>query len=87
MTQDVVKVTASKLKSGKTDPVCSFSSHCIQVESEKLHDLLSVIIKCYLIHGHVTRFLPLARLVSIIKDKLGSIDRSKNGDRSKNSDI
>ena len=41
-------------------------------------ELLSTIFKCYLIHGHVTRYLLLATLVPIIKDKLGSISSSKN---------
>ena len=74
----VVKEAASKLRAGKTDPVFTFSSDCIKVESEKLAYLLSIIIQCYLVHGHVTRFLLLATLVPIIKDKLGSINSSKN---------
>ena len=78
VTPDIVKEAASKLKPGKTDPVFSFSSDCIKVESERLNELLSIIIQCYLIHGHVTRFLLLATLVPIIKDKLGSINSSKN---------
>ena len=78
VTPKVVKEAASKLKPGKTDPVFSFSSDCIKVDSEKLTDLLSIIIQCYLVHGHVTRFLLLATLVPIIKDKLGSINSSKN---------
>ena len=78
VTPKVVKEAASKLKPGKTDPVLKFSSDCIKVESDKLNELLSVIIQCYLIHGHVTRFLLLATLVPIIKDKLGSMNSSKN---------
>ena len=68
VTPKVVKEAASKLKSGKTDPVFVFSSDCIKVESDKLSELLSIIIQCYLIHGHVTRFLLPATLVPIIKD-------------------
>ena len=34
--------------------------------------------KSFLVHGHVTYFLLLATLVPIIKDKLASIDSSKN---------
>ena len=41
-------------------------------------ELLAIIIQCFLIHGHVTIFLLLATLVPIIKDKLGSINSSKN---------
>ena len=43
-----------------------------------LVELLTIIIRCYLIHGHVTRYLLLATLVPIIKDKLGSLNSSKN---------
>ena len=78
VTPKIVKEAVSKLNPNKTDPVFSFSSDCIRVESDKLAELLAVIIKCYLIHGHVTRFLLLATLVPIIKDKLGSINSSKN---------
>ena len=78
VTPDLVKEAASKLKAGKTDPVFNFSSDCIKVESDRLADLLAIIIQCYLIHGHVTRFLLLATLVPIIKDKLGSISSSRN---------
>ena len=78
VTPRIVKEALTKLNPNKTDPVFSFSSDCIKVESEKLNDLLSIIIRCYLIHGHVTRFLLLATLVPIIKDKLGSPNTSKN---------
>ena len=78
VTPNIVKEAATKLKPGKTDPVYSFSSDCIRVESDKLAELLSIIIQCFLVHGHVTRFLLLATLVPIIKDKLGSINSSKN---------
>ena len=78
VTPSVVREAAGKLKSGKSDPVHTFSSDCIKVDSDRLVELLSIIIKCYLIHGHVTRYLLLATLVPIIKDKLGSINCSKN---------
>ena len=78
VTPDIIKTATKKLKPGKSDPVYSFSSDCIKVESNLLAELLSIIIKCYLVHGHVTRFLLLATLVPIIKDKLGSINSSKN---------
>ena len=78
VTPDVVKEAAGKLKPGKSDPVYNFSSDCIKVDSDRLAQLLSIIIQSYLVHGHVTRFLLLATLVPIIKDKLGSINSSKN---------
>ena len=78
VTPSIVKEATGRIKSGKTDPVFSFSSDCIKVDSERLAFLLSIIIQCFLVHGHVTRFLLLATLVPIIKDKLGSINSSKN---------
>ena len=77
VTPAVVKSAAKKLKAGKSDPVYSFSSDCIKVDSDKLAELLSIIIRCDLVHGHVTRFLLLATLVPIIKDKLGCINSSQ----------
>ena len=73
VTPEVVKQAAAKLKPGKSDPVYSFSSDCLKVNSDRLSELLSIIFQSYLVHGHVTRFLLLATLVSIIKDKLASI--------------
>ena len=43
-----------------------------------MFESLSLAIRSYLIHGHVTAFLLLATLVPIIKDKLGSIHSSQN---------
>ena len=51
----LIKETSSKLKLMKSDPVYSFSSDCIKVESDSLVYLHSVIIKSYLILGHITR--------------------------------
>ena len=78
VTPEIVKSAADKLKPGKGDPVYTFSSDCIKVNSQQLLNLLTIIIKCFLVHGHVTRFLLLATLVPIIKDELGSINTSKN---------
>ena len=78
VTPKVVREAIMKLKSGKSDPVFSFSSDCIKVESDRLADLLSIIIQSFLVHAHVTKFLLLATLVPIIKDKLGPINSSKN---------
>ena len=43
-----------------------------------LFEKLAIVIRSYLIHGHVTLFLLVATLIPIIKDKLGSISSSKN---------
>ena len=78
VTAKVVKEATGCLKDNKTDPIYSFSSDCLKSGPEVLFDHLSLAIKSYLIHGHMTVFLLLATLVPIIKDKLGSVNSSKN---------
>ena len=78
VTPDLVKEAASHIKDDKTDPILSVSSDCIKNGPDLLFEKLSIVIKSFLIHGHVTVFLLLATLVPIIKDKLGSIDKSTN---------
>ena len=78
VTPEVVKEAASHLKDSKSDPTFSFSSDFIKNGSEQLFKKLSLAFQSFLVHGHVTYFLLLATLVPIIKDKLGSINTSKN---------
>ena len=78
MTPAIVKEAANNLKDSKTDPTYNFSSDCIKNGPENLFSLLSSAIKTFLIHGKVTLLLLLATLVPLIKDKLGSINESKN---------
>ena len=78
VTAEIVKEAAGCLKDNKTDPICSFSSDCLKKGPDSLFKYLSLAIKSYLIHGHVTVFLLLATLVPIVKDKLGNINASKN---------
>ena len=76
---DVNKVTPDVVREAyKSDPLLSFSTDCIKNGSDKLFYLLSLLIKSFLMHHHVTLFLLLATLVPIIKDKLGRNDSSKN---------
>ena len=69
VTPEVVKEAAHKLKSGKSDPVFSFSSDCFKNASDQMFEKLAMMIQSFLIHGHVTLILLLATLVPIIKDK------------------
>ena len=78
VTPEVVMKAAKNLSNNKTDPVYSYSSDCIKNGPDKLYELLSIAIQSFLVHGHVTIFLLLATLIPIIKDKLGSINSSKN---------
>ena len=83
--EDVEKVTpaevrkaAYRLKPGKSDPSFSFSSDCLKVKSNLLSEYLAKLIQSFLIHGYVPQFMLLATLVPIVKDKLASVNVSKN---------
>ena len=75
VTVDEVKKATAELKPGKGDPVYTFSSDCIKVDSYILLEFTAVMIKS---HNHIPHFMLLSTLVPIIKDKLGSIKVSKN---------
>ena len=78
LTPDVMKLAASKLSDGKGDPVYSFSSDCFKNGSDILFSYLTIAFKSFLIHGHFTLFLLLATLIPLVKDRLASINSSKN---------
>ena len=78
VTPDIVKQAAGNLKDNKSDPTYSYSSDCFKHAPDKLFQLLSISIQSYLIHGHMTTFLLLATLIPLIKDKMASINQSKN---------
>jgi hypothetical protein len=78
VTPDIIKQAAHKLKSGKSDPMFSFSSDCFKNATKTLYENLSIMIQSCLVHGHITNILLLATLVPIIKDKLSSANVSKN---------
>ena len=71
MTPDLVREVASHIKDDKTDP--TFTSPQTVLRMAEMFGSLSIAIKSFLIHGHVTVFLLLATLVPIIKDKLPSM--------------
>ena len=78
VTPDIVKEAVSHLKKGKSDPLFSFTSDCLKNGPENLYRNLSVIIKSFLYHGHVSHILLLSTLVPLIKDKNGDLCSSKN---------
>ena len=78
VTPSVVKEASRRLENGKSDPVHMFSSDCLKNAPDSFFDKLSIIIRSFLIHGHVTMYLLLATLVPIVKNKLASINTSKN---------
>ena len=78
VTKSIVKEAATRLSDAKNDPVFSFSSDCLKNGSDILFEMLSLAFQSFLIHGHFTLYLLLATFIPIIKDKLGSINESKN---------
>ena len=76
--KEEVKKAAAALKPGKGDPVYSFSSDCLKVESETLSEYTAILIRSFLLHNYIPQIMLLSTLVPIIKDKLGSINVSKN---------
>jgi hypothetical protein len=73
-----VKKAAAALKPGKGDPVFSFSSDCLKLNSDILSEYITLMIRSFLIHGYIPQFMLFSTLVPIIKDKLDSIHVSKN---------
>ena len=74
MTSEEVKKAAAALKPGKGDPVYSFSSDCLKVNSDILSEYTGVMIESFLMHNHIPQIMLLSTLDPIIKDKLGSIN-------------
>ena len=67
-----------KIKPNKSDPTWEFSSDCIKNGPDVLLKHFEIMIKAFLIHGHVSEVLLLATVVPIVKDKLGDVCSSKN---------
>ena len=78
VTDEIVHDAATKLKVNKIDPIFEFTSNTLKNAPNLLFVHLSVIIKSYLIHAHVSTVLLLSTLVPIIKDKMGDICSSQN---------
>ena len=78
ITPELLKTAAKKLKPGKSAPIYSFSSDCFRNGSESLFDHLATVLRSCTIHSHVPLELMLSTLVPLVKDKLASINSSKN---------
>ena len=83
--EDVLKVipekfkkVVAKLKPGKADTTFSFSSDCLKVKSGVLAEQIAAMIRSFLIRNHIPQFFLLSTLIPIIKDKLVSMNISKN---------
>ena len=73
-----IKEALKRIKPNKTDPICNFSSDFLKNGPDILIYHLEVMIKSFLVHGHVSEILLLATLVPIVKDKLGDLCSSQN---------
>ena len=73
-----IKEGIEKIKANKSDPLHSFSSDFLKNAPDILYDYLALVIKAFVIHGHVTETLLIATLVPLVKDKLADICSSKN---------
>ena len=78
MTKDLIREAIKKVKPDKSDPVFDYSSDCLKNAPEILLEHIVTIIRCFLIHSHISTVLLLSTLVPIIKDKLGNLCISKN---------
>ena len=78
VTPEVVRQASKHLNDSKSDPQLNFSSDCIKNGTPVLFEKLSTALQCFLIHGHDIHLLLLTTLVPIVKDKLGSLNSSKN---------
>ena len=78
ITPQLMRKAANKLKSSKADPMYTFSSDCFRNGCDLLYEHLALIMKSCVIHSHVCLVLLLSTLVPLVKDKLSSINTSKN---------
>ena len=78
ITPKVVEEAIRKIKSGKNDPINTFSSDCVKNAPSILHEHLANIFRSYLVHGHISKVLMLSTLVPLLKDKLGDQCASSN---------
>lgn len=76
--KNLIKEALKKIKPGKSDPIWDFSSDFYKNAPDILFENLALIIKSFLIHGHVSEYILLSTLVPLVKDKLGDLSASKN---------
>ena len=74
----LIKEALKKIKVNKSDPLFNISSDLLKNAPEILHVHLANIMKSFFSHGHVSKFLLMATLVPIVKDKLAELNSSSN---------
>ena len=78
VTTDVISDAIKGIRSNKNDPVFTFNSDCIKQAPNSLYQHIANMIKCFLIHGHVSNILLVATILPLLKDKMGDIESSDN---------
>ena len=78
VTPDIVTDAVKGIKTKKSDPMFAFNSDCIKQSPTSLYEHLACMIKCFLIHGHVSNMLLVATIIPLVKNKLGDTESSDN---------
>ena len=78
ITPDLVNEVVKEIRSNKCDPVFAFNSDCIKRSPYLLYYHIACMIKCFLIHAHVSNVLMVATIIPLLKDKLGDVESSDN---------
>ena len=78
VTTDVISEAVKGIRSNKNDPVFTFNSDCIKQAPNSLYQHIAYMIKCFLIHGHVSNILLVSTILPLLKDKMGDIESSDN---------
>ena len=73
-----MKKAAQKLKNKKNEPYFEVASEFIKNGPDVLFEYLSILIKSFLSHGHISIYLLIATIVPLIKNKLASHNTSSN---------
>ena len=73
-----IKEALGRIKPSKSDPVWNFSSDFLKEGPDILLFHLEKMLKCSLVHCHVSEILLLETLVALVKDNLGDLCSSKN---------
>ena len=73
-----IKDAMDKIKPSKSDSTSNLTSDFLKNGPEILFKHLKIMIRSFLVHGHVSQVFLLATLVPIVKDKLGDLCSSTN---------
>ena len=73
----IISILSRQIAS-KNDPIYIISSDCFKNSPEDLIICLAMMIRCFIYHGHVSKFLLISSLIPLLKDKFSDRTLSKN---------